>query len=99
MSYPEKGAKYAGQDTAARRYAEGGAVPTPRPRPHMDAARKHLRDEMRMEEDRKILDEFINRDRQANPPTPARPRFNSFGRDIEEEFERQRLRNMGQADT
>lgn len=49
MSYPEKGAKYAGQDRAAQLCrADGGKVPLPRPRPDIEgAARQELGRRMR----------------------------------------------------
>lgn len=97
MSYPQKGAGYQHNPRWAQELREGGAVPLPRERPHMDAARSQLRDELKMEQDRRALDDFISQDAAAQPQ-PARPRFDKFGRDTAEELERQRLKDQGQVD-
>lgn len=81
----------------------GGAVgveeeaPLPRERPHMDAAKRLLAEELGAAEDKRALDDFVNH-RSTMEPVPQRDRWGRKPLQQFEEQDRQRLRDQGQVD-
>mgnify|MGYP000863824458 CR=1 FL=1 len=103
--------KWAAKERASGGFVEeaeemvpGGAVtaveediPMPRERPHLDAAKRLLADELDAADKDRMLNDFVNK---RSSDVPARRR-DDWGRDPirqHEERERQRLAEQGQAD-